>query len=72
MILFSGKITQKYTAEDRENVLRFQRYVYIVYSLEILHFLLLRFYVKSIFGFGNLLPFFETLKMKFNFRQNSK
>ena len=49
MILFSGKITQKYTAEDRENVLRFQRYVYICVQFEKFNiFSHSDFYVKSI------------------------
>ena len=49
MILFSGKITQKYTAEDRENVLRFQRYVYTCVQFEKFNiFSHSDFYVKSI------------------------
>ena len=49
MILFSGKITQKYTAEDRENVLRFQRFVYTCVQFEKFNiFSHSDFYVKSI------------------------
>ena len=77
MILFSGKITQKYTAEDRENVLRFQRYVYTCVQFEKFNiFSHSDFYVKSIqWNYLALIDchfsqFFETFKI--DFTQNSK